>query len=393
MALTVYGAMKLNALKNFTLVAGHLGLDRKVTRTGILDYEFTGKVPDEIANQFAPGEFILSSMLYADQDEAALLAAVKKLIELKVAALAIKTIFFKALPESVQKLANEERFPIFLFDNSTFFEDVIAEIADSVRLTDRFHQLEARLDTLIYRDLSREDIRSLSMELNRDFRKHVVVFYGRPRETAELLEPERLHEAYQRNRFRGQENLLAGYRGGVMIFITADEADSGLYPARLQDVLSYGGLAGDRLAMGSSGVYDALDGLSTAIREAVWAQKVAAARCVELVSFETAGIYRLLLPHLESLWSEAYWKQFLNPLMKQDASAGTELMKTATAYVQCEGSLKKAAERLFVHENTVRYRINNIHRLLCPEAGELSFYEQLSAAVRLYTLKMHNRCL
>lgn len=393
MALTVYGAMKLNALRNFTLVAGHLGLERRVTRTGILDYEFTGKVPDEIANQFAPGEFILSSMLYAHQDEGALLEAVRKLIGLKVAALAIKTIFFKELPESVRLLANEERFPIFLFDNSTFFEDVISEISESARTLDRLNQIEVRLDTLMFRDLSREDIRGISSELNREFRKHLVVFYGKLKDASESLSAERIHDAYQRNRYKGEENLLTGYKEGIMLFLSADSTELSNYQARLEDVLIHCGLEKDKLDIGCSGVHDALEGLSLAVREAVWAQKVSAVCPDPVTAFEDAGIYRLLLPHQDSLWSEAYYQKYLLPLQKQDAATGAELMKTAVTYIRCKGNLKKTAEALYVHENTVRYRINNIHRLLCPEADELTFYEQLSSAVRLYVLKNQDRCI
>lgn len=393
MSLTVYGAMKLHTLRNFILAAGQLGLDRRVTRIGILDYEFTGKVPEDIANQFASGEFILSSMLYAHQDEDALLQAVRKLIGLKVSALAIKTIFFKELPESVRLLANEERFPIFLFDNSIFFEDVIAEISESVRTSDRLNQLEARLDTLMYRDMSREELRNISMELNRDFRKHVVAFFGKPKDASDLLSAERIHDAYQRNKFKGLENLLAGYKGGLMLFLSDEGSDLLIYQARLADVLVHCGLSLDSLDIGCSGVYDSLEGLSTAVREAVWAQKVSAAASEPLLAFKGAGIYRLLLPHQDSLWSEAFQQEFLRPLQKQDAATGAELMKTAIAYIHWMGNLKKTAESLFVHENTARYRINNIHRLLCPQANELTFYEQLSAAVRLYVLKSQNRCI
>ncbi len=393
MSLTVYGAMKLNALKNFKLAAGQLGLDRRVTRTAILDYEFTGKVPEDIENQFAPGEFILSSMLYAYEDEGALLAAVRKLIGLKVSALAVKTIFFKELPESVRQLAEEERFPIFLFDNSTFFEDVIAEITESVRTSDRLHQVEAKLDTLMYRDLSLSDTRSYSMELNRDFRKYVVSFYGKLKADSEALSAERVHDAYQRNRFRGPENFLAGYKGGLMLFLSGEEAKLPIYRARLADVLIHCGFAPEDFKMGCSGVHDALEGLGTAVREAVWAQKVSETSPESLKAFGDAGIYRLLLPQWESLWSERFQQEFLAPLQKQDAAAGAELVKTAVAYIGCTGNLKKTAEALFVHENTVRYRINNIHKLLCPQDSELAFYEQLSIAIRLYMLKNQNRCI
>lgn len=393
MSLTVYGAMKLNSLKNFKLICGQLGIDREITRTAILDYEFSVNLAEEFANQFAHGEFILSSMLYAHHDEAALLSAVKKLIELDVSALAIKTVFFKELPASVCALANEERFPIFLFDNSVFFEDVISEISESLKTSYQISQIESKLDTLIYRDLFREDIRKISMALNRDFRKNVVVFYGKPLDTHALLSVKHIYEAYQRNKFRGSENLIAGYRNGLLLFISDDLGDLSIYKARLEDNLIYCGLSKASFSFGHSNVYDALEGLSMAVREAVWAQKASEAFPTSLKSFEDIGIYRLLLPHQDSIWSDQYQQTFIEPLQKKDAETGTELIKTAIAFITCEGNLKKTSEALFVHENTVRYRIKNIHALLCPDTNAPAFYEQLSAAIRLHVLKCQNRCI
>jgi PucR family transcriptional regulator, proline-responsive transcriptional activator len=125
----------------------------------------------DFSAQFARGEFILSSMLYAQENVDELLDAVRRLIELGASALAIKTVFFKSLPEAVCALANEESFPIFLFDNATFFEDVIAEISESLKNAEKISQLSIKLETLLFKDLLSDDIKKISLELNRDFRK------------------------------------------------------------------------------------------------------------------------------------------------------------------------------------------------------------------------------
>nr|WP_263326377.1 helix-turn-helix domain-containing protein [Neobacillus sp. Marseille-Q6967] len=43
-------------------------------------------------------------------------------------------------------------------------------------------------------------------------------------------------------------------------------------------------------------------------------------------------------------------------------------------------------QKHFCHPNTIRYRIAKIRQLIEPVGNELVFYENLSAAVKLYLL-------
>ncbi len=387
MALTVYDAMKLNTLRNFRLVAGQLGLDRRITKTGILDYEFAGDMPEDIENQFDPGEFVLSSMLYAKESEAALYKAVLRLAALKVGALAIKTIYFKELPDRVREFADREHFPIFLFDNTVFFEDVITEIGESIKTSDQLFQLEQKLEVLIHKELSAAEIRGASHELNRDFKENIVVFSCEAPLGEPPIDTERICAAYQKNRYQEAGNLVLRYRQGLMIFISDRMSDMKGFHARLADLMAYSGLSSKSFVIGCSSCCNTEDGLSQALREATWAQQVCRLEGHSYLCFEDTGIYRLLLPHQESIWQDRYLENTLKPLEKYDLENNTELLQTAIVWVRNKGNLKKTAEGLFVHENTVRYRINKIHKRVWPEENELSFYEQLSAAVRIYLFK------
>jgi DNA-binding PucR family transcriptional regulator len=190
-----------------------------------------------------------------------------------------------------------------------------------------------------------------------------------------------------------------GYRDGLMLFISGDFSDPATFERRLEESLIGIGLSKSDLIIGRSGIYDALEGLNYAVREAVWAQMGAEAivctsvQAQPLTAFRDIGIYQLLLPMRDTNWCDRYVHSFLSPLMNKDDETGSELLKTAIAYITCSGQLKQTAQMLFVHENTVRYRINSIHKRLCPTANELIFYEQLSAAIRLYVLKTQNRCI
>lgn len=387
MALTVYNAMKLNTLRNFRLIAGQLGLDRRITKTGILDYEFAGDMPLEIENQFDVGELVLSSMLYAKENESALFEAVQRLVSLKAAALAIKTIYFKELPDRVRELADREEFPIFLFDNSVFFEDIITEIATSIRQADRFEQMEYKLETLLHKDLSSAEIRALSLELNRHFKKNLVVYHCKSMTGTPGHDPERIFNAFQKNSHWEMQNLVLKYKDGVIIFISEDSGDPRLFSAKFQDILAYGGLDTSEFWIGESTCRSTEEGLALALQEAQWALRVGFMEDQAFTRFAETGVYRVLLPHENSGWLEMYWRDTMAPLLQWDLESHGELLNTAVAWIQCRGDIKESARMLFIHENTVRYRIRKIHGLLGADLNEYSFYERLAVGVRIHRIK------
>ncbi|MGX8796719.1 PucR family transcriptional regulator [Fusibacter sp. JL298sf-3] len=390
MPLTVREAMALKTFEHLQLVAGSKGLDTSIEQTAILDYEFSSAVSEAYPRQFTAGDFVLSSLFNTCRDEDGLLETVQKLIDLNVSALAIKTVFVKTLPKAVVQLADAEGFPIFLFDNSTYFEAIIVELTDALRTLRQLAYFEAQIETLMHGSLSPDAHRDIVYTLNRRFQSHVVAFYARS--SSDTFDPRRLTGAYARSSDKAPSSALFCYKGGVLLLLSKSTDRFSAYRHAFDDALIQMGLSPDTLSVGASGVVETFHALSLAIREAVWAQ-MAAKGAATVTAFKDIGLYKLLLPHRDSLWFGSYQAQYMAPLLAHDAENGTELVKTALKYIESGGDLKVAAQKLYVHENTVRYRIKTIHERLCPEAGAWTFYEELSIAIRLYALIELNICL
>jgi len=75
------------------------------------------------------------------------------------------------------------------------------------------------------------------------------------------------------------------------------------------------------------------------------------------------GLYRLL-SHIEPGELAAFVQEHLGPLLAYDEENGTELLTTLEAYFAEEGNHVRVAERLFLHRNTVRYRLQKVEKLL-----------------------------
>ena len=56
--------------------------------------------------------------------------------------------------------------------------------------------------------------------------------------------------------------------------------------------------------------------------------------------------------------------RFLHPLSAHDSETNSELMQTLRAYLDADGSTTKTAATLFIHRNSLSYRLNRIGELL-----------------------------
>ena len=141
MYITVKEALQLERLQHFRPVAGQKGLHRKIEKISLLDYE----VVNRIEGQFLKNEFALSSLLGAKDDPALILGSVKYLVQSGVSGLAVKNIYFDQLPKEVIDYADTCDFPIFIFDNSVFFEDIITDAKDALRDLEKGAEFEYQL--------------------------------------------------------------------------------------------------------------------------------------------------------------------------------------------------------------------------------------------------------
>lgn len=380
MSITVLEATKLSTFKNFKLIVGHSGLDRPVEKIGILDYEFISN----IHGQFIPGEFVISSLLFAKDHPERILSAVTSLIEDGVSGLAIKNIYYNTLPQEVLEYANEHSFPIFIFDNTVYFEDIITELTDKIRSVDNEALLEAKVDALVRLSLNKATVREIALEINTSFREHFFVLYLREKK---LFNPQvsiKLLDEIKKHRSLEIQNSVMRYRQGLLLIFTFDQSleNTKLKSSSLQ-VFSKLGIPSDQYEAGISGAHADLSDLGRAINESLYAQKTSALINERICAFCDIGIYSILMPYHQELWMRQFYDRILKPIKDYDERYNTQLFETAQAFVDQDGKIAETAEALFMHGNTIRYRIGKIKSLLHMEEAEGSFYEQLSAAIKL----------
>lgn len=82
-----------------------------------------------------------------------------------------------------------------------------------------------------------------------------------------------------------------------------------------------------------------------------------------ITCYEDLGVLKLLA-HIREEELDDYAQEMLGSLMAYDSQNGTELLRTLEIYFQENESLNHAAEKLFIHANTLRNRLKKIESLL-----------------------------
>ncbi|MFI3238702.1 MAG: PucR family transcriptional regulator ligand-binding domain-containing protein [Lachnospiraceae bacterium] len=79
--------------------------------------------------------------------------------------------------------------------------------------------------------------------------------------------------------------------------------------------------------------------------------------------FEELGFYGLLLELEQEEVLRKYSIHILNPILEYDQMNNGILVETLKAYFQCNGNLYRSSEKIYVHVNTLKYRLKKISEL------------------------------
>ena len=80
--------------------------------------------------------------------------------------------------------------------------------------------------------------------------------------------------------------------------------------------------------------------------------------------YDEMSLYRILMPILESPDAMSCCKRCLEPLVTYDKENGRYLLETLRQITHSDWNIKLAAERMFLHPNSVKYRFDQICHLL-----------------------------
>ena len=119
------------------------------------------------------------------------------------------------------------------------------------------------------------------------------------------------------------------------------------------------------ISIGLGRIRQNIEGIRTSYREAN--QALVIGRRIfghgHVSDFADLGVYRLLYALSEGSELQTYCEETLSELQRYDDRNGTELIQTLVAFFECHGNLRATADSLYLHRNSLSYRLKRIQEI------------------------------
>lgn len=164
----------------------------------------------------------------------------------------------------------------------------------------------------------------------------------------------------------GREAIGWGLRAGLAILVEVDGSEAAIKAGaeRLAAAIRLEN-PGLHVAIGIGRHYTGPDELYLSHREAT--QALSLGRDLKgpdfVLGYDELGVYRLLQILAADGTLRRFCEDTLRPLLEYDAAHSGSLVRTLETYLRCERNTASAARQLFVHYNTLRYRLDQISSL------------------------------
>lgn len=107
---------------------------------------------------------------------------------------------------------------------------------------------------------------------------------------------------------------------------------------------------------------------------------------IEFPFFRDLGLVQILYNHdLQEL--KEYYKDTIGPLEKYDQTHESNLMETLEIYLRNQCDLSKSADTLFLHRNSLRYRLKKIEEILNIQLNDMDSTMNLMIAFKIKQIK------
>ena len=401
MKLTVEDVCNFPEFPELRVIAGRGGLNNPIDRCGILDYEFVDGIKEKWYNTnfHEKNMIVVTSFLYAKDNEYLIFDAVKSLAARKCSGLIIKNIFRLPISDTVLRYADTMNFPIILIEGKDiYFEDLIVLISERAKQYGSIEYREGKAAEMLRSDGSHKLLEKLAYEINPTFRSDIMAMFFEPDSPSDAgalrLQPreyQRLEEKFAASNLASDSMFY--YQDGFFIVHSRDMFEETDPLSLSRPFLDTMGEELKDFHVGISSVHHLIWQIKDCFEESLYAARILADGRTYLAGgddagryalYDDLGIYKVILPYCDGAVMREFSDRYIRPLEDYDLETNGSLLETAICYVVHNGDLQKTADAMAQHKNTIRYRLKNISNVTGINALETKDYEILSMAVRIF---------
>ena len=369
--------IKLKSFKNIKLISGHEGLWRSVT------WPYVGQ-SDSVAEWVYGGELLFITGIGMKIDTDSLVNLLKECILKKLAGIVILTgeEYINEIPKELICISDEENFPVFEMPWHIKLIDVTKEISNYIVMKGVEEKKENDFlgKLLFLEDYNKEEIRDLAkyykMKIENNFfigtfninwnKKYAVEYTIRNMTT--------FMESVQHtiSNLCREDNIkyISLIHGENIIFaIGCSNKETGRkyieYLEVVHNILSKKYEQLD-IYLSIGRIYESICDVKKSYRESTRALKLYKKSSLKdrIIDYSKLGIYTLLfeIDNLDEI--KNYYEDTLGELIEYDLKNNSKLVDTLKEYLANNCNVNKTSQAMFLHRNTLIYRLNKIKEVL-----------------------------
>lgn len=368
MAVICKDLLELSTLSDMRIAAGSAGIDRRVTWAYIgenINVDEWGK----------GGEVLFITGIGMDRSDEGIIKLIKKCYKYDLAALVISVndMYIDHISDKVATVADKYRFPIFTIPWSVKRIDVLKEISflvmqeqqDEGKKGELLRLLKASGNDDSDRKTIKHIVNTIGIEQNDKFAACVIeAVFGSKANNKNVLE--RISRDIEENLFRYKVINIIDSRKIYCLIYGEDICDNKQYLyEQLQKIIDEK-IEQSKVEKIYAGFCIEENIENSSIQNAKTAMKIAKKISMKsrILIYDDLGIYRIIYKDTRQGERMMYCQNVLEKVIEYDNSSGESyLVDTINAYFENMFNISKTANHLYIHRNSLMYRLNKIEQL------------------------------
>lgn len=363
---------KLPSLSKMKIIAGNKGLHK------IIRWSYKAE-SIHLAKWVHGGELLIVSKMVIHEKDFNLYNFLKEAISLNIsgALLLIGPNYIEQIPQSVIDLSNQKHFPLFLIPWDTPLVDIFEELGHaiaSINLINDKHK-DLLFSIIFNTNLSLDYLKYQSQEVNFSFDGYLQFFeinFLLPQsENAIILNDvdkdticQFIHTLFENEHI---PILSSSYTKNIIALINVNNTSLDTLNTLFPQILNY--------IKENYPNYIVNIGIGTR-QKSLEKYKLSyeqASKCINLAIkqkqknmiyyYEQLGLYQLFYDINNKTLLENFVHNILYSLIAYDKKYNTNLIQTLEVYLNKNCNLNQTAETLFIHRNTIKYRLQRIEEI------------------------------
>lgn len=376
--------LSLNIFKNIKLVAGKNGIYKNIS------WPYVCQTLD-FSQWINGGELMFLTGMGMDLDEEKIINLIYECVQRDISGLVILTHseYISNISENMIKVADEMGLPLFDMPWKIKLINVTKEIANYIMELNLNQNKEKELlnELLFSQELDRKIITNLINQSKINIDSHVYVAKFKLLDT---FNKDKVSKEYIINMLKSMldkhnlKSILGYYDNDIVCILSLENRNEFIKHKSILQLICNQLCVYTKVSLSIGGIYENIFSARLSYEEATKSFKLYESNDwnLDFIEYDKIGFYKILFEVNNHDKLRNYCNSILGEILVNDKNL--ELLKTLRSYLRNNYNLINTSKELFIHRNTLIYRLNKIKDILNSNLEDQVIKNEFMNAIMIY---------